>query len=428
MINKNKIFFLAILSLILIFAVIFSINSKNFSILGFSTLTESEKESEIYSLTYEPTEPVALQQISFSVKVKNNQQKSNGYKLEFVVTKDGVVKSEDEFTFNLGAGGSKEILTEYTPGDINDFEIIARLYDFTTSKLLDFKTSKFNVISEIGPFDLEVSVPSKFVKANSILPILLSIANMGESGTDVNVDVVMKCVNQSNIKKSFFFYMHPKTLKNKVTPIETCNEEGQHEISASIRLFNRTWISSYNQFFINKTYTELHFTIPKAIDVNPGESKIFDLQINNTGNSTLHNLKLIISEIPTEWVQISPQTVPEIRPTELSVFLVNITTPKNTEAQEFVVGISAAADESLTRNEAIFKVNSLSFYTLTPGIGNIQTSLILQIFNKNLTNILLTILIIVVVIGVLKIGQNRMNRYGREEALRKLRKTIEKKE
>src|SRR3989338_941264 len=410
---------IAIISLILI-AILVSALSDVF------TVSPQEKLAEIYTLAYEPEKPVVLESIQFTVGVKNNENQLRNYRLELIITKDGIFKDSQEFTFNLKPESSTAFSPNYIPDDINDFDLITKLYDATTSQLLDLKTLKFRVVSEIGPFDLEVNVPSKFIKANSIAPVILTLSNKGINGTDINVEIELKCVNQSNIRSSFFFFIPTTSVETKITPIQTCDEEGPHEISASIILFNKTWISSANQFFLNKTYQELLFDVPTKININAGESKIFDVQIRNTGTTTLHNLRLLVSIISNNWIKISPQAVTQLNPGEFSIFVVNITVPKDASSQEFPVGIAAAADELLTRKETTFNVAALSALPQILNISSKETipKIVLpRILTDNATYILIAVLILVGIFALIKtIEVQRRSR--REEVVRKLKDLI----
>src|SRR3989338_2500838 len=85
---------IAIISLILI-AILVSALSDVF------TVSAQEKLAEIYTLAYEPEKPVVLESIQFTVGVKNNENQLRNYRLELIITKDGIFKDSQEFTFNL---------------------------------------------------------------------------------------------------------------------------------------------------------------------------------------------------------------------------------------------------------------------------------------------------------------------------------------
>src|SRR3989304_7495124 len=168
-----------------------------------------EKVAEIYSLTYEPSQPVVLEGMRFSIGVKNNEQYNRQYKLVFSVVKEGLVKASDEFIFTLRPDAGTFFTPDYHPDDINDFDVITKLYDYASGEVLDVKTVKFNVVSEIGPFDLNVEIPTNFAKANSPTPVVVTLANMGEKGTEVNVQPSLRCYNQTDMKNSFFIFLPP---------------------------------------------------------------------------------------------------------------------------------------------------------------------------------------------------------------------------
>ncbi|MBI4009701.1 MAG: hypothetical protein HY361_00705 [Candidatus Aenigmarchaeota archaeon] len=325
------------------------------------SLTEAQETQRgvIYTLTASPHEPIVFEDLALSMGVNNPDTNTQNYKLKLIITKGGQVKHQEEFTFSLKPGNGITFSPTYVPDDIGDFEIIAKLYDSLEVELRDLKVITVSVISEIGPFDLDVDVASNVIRPATKVPVILSLANMGDKATDVQVKLEMPCENQPPITQDFFIFLWAGAVVDRTIAMDTCNEVGLHEILASIILFNKTWISSLDQFFINETFIELLFDLPEVIQVKAGQSKIIDLTVKNTGNIIIRNLKLLIPRIPPQWVKITPNNIIETEPEETVLFLINITIPSNITSSKFPIGISAAADETLTRKEATFEVLAL---------------------------------------------------------------------
>jgi len=327
-----------------------------------------ETKGKIYTLTYSPLEPIVADDMTISVGVENTDSAAREYILDVVVIKDGRVKYKEKFTFKLNAGRGITFPPTYTPDDIGDHEIIAKLYDKFGVELLSTKLLKFNSISHIGPFDLEVAVPSDVVRPNTRIPIITQLVNMGEKGTDVEVKLTMDCIAKQDPIEKFILFLKPKESLKKVISIATCPEEGLHDVLGEIILFNRTWISSTSQIFINSSFIELVFDVPELFLIKPGESKVFDLAIKNYGNKIIHDLQVIIGTLPQAWIRINPVSVIEVEPGETAIFIINITVPEDAEETTYNFGISAAADETLTRKPTSLQVSGLAVAEKKPEI------------------------------------------------------------
>jgi hypothetical protein len=58
-------------------------------------------------------------------------------------------------------------------------------------------------------------------------------------------------------------------------------------------------------------------------------------------------------------MEVKPDKVDFIRPNETAIFIVNITPPKDAPDTDIIIGVSAAADQVLSKKDSNFKVLSL---------------------------------------------------------------------
>lgn len=325
-------------------------------------------KGKISTLSYIPEEPVVTEGITITVGVENPDNVGHEYNLKMVIIKDGRIKSEEEFTFKLGAGRQITFSPTYIPDDIGEFEIVAKLYEKFEINLLSSKLEKFNAVSHIGPFDLEVSIPTDVGRPNIKIPIITKLINMGEKGTDVEVKLTMPCLTKVDSAEKFVVFLNPKQSLKKITSITSCPEEGLHDILGEIILFNKTWISSTSQIFLNTSYIELLVNVPESFVLGRGESKVFDLPVTNLGNKAIHNLQVIVGTLPQDWIKITPASVMEVEPQETAIFIANITVPKDAEETVYDFGISAAADETLVRKQTQLQIVSLAIARKLPEI------------------------------------------------------------
>lgn len=322
-----------------------------------TALAQKTDEGQVYSITISPKDPVVFDSVSISIGAKNPSNKAIQYRLELLVTKDGEIKQSVPFTFTLQPQEGTFVSPTFKPDDIGEYEVVAKLSDIF-GDLKDIQIRKFRVVSEIGPFDISIDVPSKLVLPGSRTPLILTLANMGEKATDVQVRVTMECQNERDIVQEFFIFLFPGAVQDKQIASDTCRESGAHDITASVIIFNKTWITAVNQIFLNESTIDFDFELPDLIAVKAGESTIFDLKITNNGNSVVDNIRLLIVKIPKEWQQITPASIVQMNPGQSVLFLVNITPPANTPATELELGISAASDQFLKRKETKFRIVS----------------------------------------------------------------------
>jgi hypothetical protein len=380
---------------------------------------QSTSEGKIISLTVAPKDPLVYDPITATIGVNNPSDKEMSYKLEFLVTKDGEILLSTPFTFTLQPGLGIFFSPSFVSKDIGQYEMVAKLSDQYGLKTMDIQLKKINVISEIGPFDIAIDSPSDVIYPGTKIPLILTLANMGEKATDIQVRVTVECNNGPDIEQEFFVFMYPGAVQDRQITSDTCNEKGPHDVTASVIVFNKTWISALNQIFLNEPTIGLNFEPPQSVMLRAGKSAIFDVRVTNTGEQSADNLQLLLQKIPREWVQITPAKVVTVEKGQTVIFIVNITPPADTLPGEIKSDFSAAADQVLERRETGFTVLSFDSAAGQDGSGEGQDGqrIIVDVFAVLQDNLLYIGGIVVAGVGgmVASMAFGRSSRSGREE-------------
>ena len=394
---RNILFLIAILAVVLILTAVFQKSGARITIQGMLTASETGTSTEgnigkgkIFRLSYLPEKPLISESLTITAGVENDGNEKYDYKLIIFIIKDGSIKETFEYPFTLESGRSVSFSPDYVPDDIGVFEIVAKLYDKYEITLIDSKIIKFSSISDIGPFDLSIDVLSKVVRPAESVPVILSLENMGEKGTDVEIRIGMDCLNQMNVEQSFFIFMEAKSSLDKKVSLSTCNEVGIHDITAKIILYNKTWISSMNQILLNNSYAEVLFKPLDTFKINAGESKIFDLSVKNFGNTKISNLKILIENIPLSWFKVTPALITELNPNETVLFLINFSIPADADSRNYSIKVDASTDKSLEKQDSTLEITSLAVYPVSEENekGRSISLPIIPFITSNLTTIL----------------------------------------
>jgi len=363
---RNILFLIVILAVVLILTAVFQKSGAKIAIQGMLTASETGTSTEgnigkgkISRLSYLPEKPLVSESLMITAGVENNGNEKYDYKLMIFIVKDGSIKETFEYPFTLESGRSVSFSSEYVPDGIGPFQIIAKLYDKYEITLIDSKIIDFDSISDIGPFDLSLDVLSRVVRPTQAVPIILTLINMGEKETDIEVRIEMDCRNQTDIKQSFFIFMGAKFSFDKKILLSTCDEVGIHDITATIILYNKTWISSTNQILLNNSYAEVLYNPLDTFKITAGESKVFDLSVTNSGNIKINNLKILIENIPLSWFKITPASITGIEPNQTVLFLINFSIPADANPQKYSIKIDASTDQALEKQDSALEITSL---------------------------------------------------------------------
>lgn len=361
------------------------------SLLLLTSPITAQENGKIYHVAYSPEEPIVSEDIALSAGVENPGIKAQQYSLQLQIIKDGKSVHEEKFTFSLEKTKGISFTPKYAPQDIGEYEVIFQLYDKAELDLFDTKIMKLNVVSNIGPFDITIDPLTSRVRPGFNLPADLVLENMGKKSLDVEVKVSIDCQNQT-LTQSFTFFVPAGNQTKKLISMPACRNDGLYNIIASIVLFNKTWVSSSSQFFVNTSYIQLYFDVPEKVTLNPGGSYSLPIEVTNLGNQKITDLKFVLQRIPLEWQKVSPSSVIEVYPDETAVFIVNITVPNDAEARSYEMRWTAIAEETLERKVASLEVVPLAALSATPS-AEISLSRYIVIFASSAIGLVIIILL-----------------------------------
>jgi len=386
-------------------------------ILSSLSIARAEINGAIAGFSYHPGNVAVLDNVTFIIQTKNTGTEATEYNLQLTISNEGQILDKENFSFSLKAGQAITFSPTFSPDTIGQYQVLVELFDKYGTKKFDSRIENINVVSTIGPFDLSIDIPSNVMRPGERIPALLSISNMGEKGTDVDVELAIPCLNQSTITKEFFVFIGSHSTYGANVPMDSCNEYGTHEIEASIILFNKTWITASSRFYESNSIIDIAFDVPDAITLSPGAQNHYGIYVKNNGQIPIHNLKLIISKIPVQWASIRPEIITEVNPSETVIFIANITAPSDAAPQNFTFGFYAASDEVLKRIQSNFILlplkNSTSPNTqIIVTVPEIKFSYYLVVF--------VILLIVLTVLGIRTFATRRRNASG----LGKIKSTI----
>ncbi|MGB9718180.1 MAG: NEW3 domain-containing protein [Thermoproteota archaeon] len=94
-------------------------------------------------------------------------------------------------------------------------------------------------------------------------------------------------------------------------------------------------------------YSVAYVTQNFYCETTAGDTTVFQVEVKNTGYSSLSNLKLGVSDIPDGFdVKVDPSVVPLLKPQENTVFSLTITSDADISAGDYYVTLSLGADQS----------------------------------------------------------------------------------
>ncbi|MFH1622953.1 MAG: NEW3 domain-containing protein [Candidatus Aenigmatarchaeota archaeon] len=310
---------------------------------------------EIVDMTVIPAKPKVFEDATVTVTARNLQDQNNEYLLSMFSAKDGQVLDENELTFKINPGKDITVSIAFSPTRIGKYTIVAKLYDKYKSVLYSERVLDVEVVSEIGPFDVQLDVLSRNIRPGYEIPLLISLKHMGMSGTDVKVSVYMDCADGGRYK-DFSVFVDGGGKVDKTFSIQACEQEGYHEITAKVVMFDSVLAQSTGNVFIRESQKDIYVRAPDRIEARKGSSKVFDVYVRNDYNITVHNLKLALVGLPEGWLYISPGNVASIDANESALFVVNMTIPADAAAIEYPLVVSVGCDETLTQKESMLKV------------------------------------------------------------------------
>ncbi|RLJ10054.1 MAG: hypothetical protein DRP15_01360, partial [Candidatus Aenigmatarchaeota archaeon] len=85
---------------------------------------------------------------------------------------------------------------------------------------------------------------------------------------------------------------------------------------------------------------------PTELAVEVGYAKFPNIKIRNTGDVNLTDIRLMVSGLPSEWYEITPQKIDLLEPNQTAVFTLKILVPPGTKTEEHIVKITAYTNET----------------------------------------------------------------------------------
>lgn len=331
----------------------------SFSLLLISSPSFAQENGKIYQLTYLPSEPVVLEDTTLSIGVENQGDKTQSYLMSLQIIEEGKIVHEQEFTFTLERTKGIFFTPKYTPQTIGEHQAIVRLYDKLGFDLFDTQLMKFNVVSHLGPFDIEIEPLTARIRPGLLLPAKVFLENMGAKGTDVEVRLTVDCPDK-RLTQSSTFFVPSNAQSERLISMQTCEQEGLYDIYADIVLFNKTWVSSSSQFYVNSTYIQLQFDVPEKLTLKPGENYTLPIEVTNLGNQKIHDLQFVVQRIPLAWQKTTPSSITEVEPNETVVFILSISIPKDAEPRSYESRMTVFAEEVLERKILTLEIVSLA--------------------------------------------------------------------
>jgi len=313
-------------------------------------------EGEVVGVSVDPAKPLVMEDAVATIAVRNLQDHRNDYVLRTFVSKGGQVLEENEFAFNLNANKDMSMTLMFSPTKIGTYNIVAKLFDKYKTVLYSEKVLDVEVSSEIGPFDVQLDVLSRTIRPGYEIPLLLTMNNMGTSGTDVQVAISMDCAGQGRIYKDFSVFLEGLGSLDKSLSIPACSEQGYHEVTAKIVMFGGVLAQSTSSVFINNTQHAVYMRAPEIIEISNGFSKVFDIYVRNDDEDVMNNIRAVLNGLPSEWLSIAPKYVASIAPNDSAIFIVNVSVPADAGSGEHPFTISLGSDETLSQTGSVLKV------------------------------------------------------------------------
>jgi uncharacterized membrane protein len=85
---------------------------------------------------------------------------------------------------------------------------------------------------------------------------------------------------------------------------------------------------------------------PDEIPTETGWAQYPSVTVNNTGQTTLHNVQIKLNGIPDSWYTVTPKLLPALNAGKTETFVINILVPSGTEAKQYYGTINATSDEA----------------------------------------------------------------------------------
>jgi uncharacterized membrane protein len=242
-------------------------------------------------------------------------------------------------------------------------------------------TNKDFRVSSGGPFDVIIAIPNPEVSPGQYLDFTLTLQNMGDVSQDVTVDywvsdgtrtwfsaselLFVPSQGLKTFPRSAFIFSNqplgPYTVHVRVTydlqkpPLEG---EKSFQVRAATSSGSVGGGGGGGGEVVTPTpgillpvatpppYSAIEIIdYPNEILVEKGDTKFPKVTVRNTGLMALHNLQLVVSGIPSSWVEVQPAKLNVLASGDQEDFLVHISVPFSAPAGVRPIRFIALADE-----------------------------------------------------------------------------------
>jgi hypothetical protein len=357
MLDKKIVTALIVLGILLTAAYRLPITGK---IEAISELEKASLSGEILSVEHTPDKPKILEPLTITIVVKNDGKEKNSYLLDIKITKNGQLKYGDEFIFSLLPDKTVSFSPTYNLDEVGEYDIALRLYDKNKANLYDEKILTFVAQSDVGPFDLEVDMPTHIIGLGDSLPATIKITNTGTYGTDIGLNLDLYCTSGKKISKSMYIFLNGSSAVKNQLFVRTCGDLGQHTLVASLILYGKELLSSKNQFYVNSILPEVYMSTQHWIKAKSGEKTSFGIELTNPNDFDLINIKPFVYGMPPEWLFIKPSSLNALKPNESVLFTATLDVPENAETKSYEITIGIGGDNVFSKKEAILSVTGVA--------------------------------------------------------------------
>ncbi len=243
-------------------------------------------------------------------------------------------------------------------------------------------TTRVFRVSSGGPFDVIISIPTPEVSPGQYLDFTLTLENMGDVSQDVTVDYWVSDGSRTWFSASELLFVPSQGLKSfaRSAFIFTNQPLGAYTLYVRVTYdLQKPALEGQKSFQVRAAvsgggaaagggggggaaapptpsillpvatpppYSAIEIIdYPEEILVEKGDTKFPKVVVRNTGLMALHNLQLVVSGIPSSWVEVQPAKLNALASGDEEAFLVRISVPFSAPAGVRPIRFIALADE-----------------------------------------------------------------------------------
>jgi uncharacterized membrane protein len=323
------------------------------------SLYVEEADLQILASTYPVVQTTPGSTINFDLTVKNVLTKRFTGTLLLSLPSGwtgSIVKSDGSNLYGVSLGPGElvnakvkiDVPTEGAPGNY-EVVVFLKTKDFNSTLPLDV-----TVVKGIPKLRLHTDTPYVDAYAGNTATYPIEVENTGDSDGVVNISVtgvpagynwIVKDSSGSVISKLYLKARETKKL-NVIVSIPPLAEPDVLSIVLEADTDGSVDRLSLGLGILG-WYSVAYVTQNFYCELTAGESTVFQVEVKNTGYSSLSNLKLAISDVPSGFnVKVDPSAVPLLKPQENAVFSLTIASDADISAGDYYVTLSLKADQS----------------------------------------------------------------------------------